>query len=763
MAQAKASTTKSKSSFKWPEEFAAVGWSGLGQQILGSWSKVLQADTGMKCRVAHTPDTVQRFKWTRFGLFQLTAGGTTETSQMIEGDRRYAHRDTGPFQIRAVWAQSKSNSGYFVRGDSPIKDIYGMKPGIRVVDMRGYLASQRILEGFLLWANLDPEKDVVWVPATSSDHKAQLVVEGKADVAFAVPSSPSIFAADKNPYGIRWIDCNSEKDPEGLARFQAVDSLVSFGPMFNGPPSAIGHWGTVGISLYCTREQTDTEFVYQLAKWFDENYEKYRKLHPWNEYMTRDSLMQELQHTFIPCHDGLIAYLKDLKLWTPAHERRQRLNVDLISRYVAANQAAIETADRKNIKVDPKNPEWIELWENYKKDAGIPRIKMFRNLEDDTRGHKMGSKGWVWPSKLSVVSWTGVGVDCSKGWAKYLEEDAQMRIHVAPEFDTVNRYRWLGHLGLFDLSAGAPSETSQMLMADRRYAVRDGGPFQVRAVWSHSKGNAGFFMRGDSKINTPHDIKPGTRIVNMTYVASTRIVEALLAWAQVDKKDIVWVDCNNSVENYKAVIEGRADLGFSFPTSPTMAEAEKNPHGLKWIELNAEKDPEGAKRFKAVDPLVNFGICPEGGVKSAVGVWCTEGINLELTAARTSPELVYHIAKWMDENYERYKSSHPENRFRTRTVLLEGLKHTFVPCHDGLIQYLKELKLWTPAHERRQKQNLELVTRYCEAYQAAIRLADSKGLSVVTDNPEWVKLWEDYKKEKGLPPFKLFSDLNGND
>jgi hypothetical protein len=80
-----------------------------------------------------------------------------------------------------------------------------------------------------------------------------------------------------------------------------------------------------------------------------------------------------------------------------------------------------------------------------------------------------------------------------------------------------------------------------------------------------------------------------------------------------------------------------------------------------------------------------------------------------------------------------------------------------------LIQYLKELKLWTPAHERRQKKNLELVTRYCEAYREAVRLADSKGLSVVAENPEWTKLWEDYKMQKGLPQFKLFTDLNGHD
>ncbi|MCX8126209.1 MAG: hypothetical protein N3E40_03585, partial [Dehalococcoidia bacterium] len=82
-------------------------------------------------------------------------------------------------------------------------------------------------------------------------------------------------------------------------------------------------------------------------------------------------------------------------------------------------------------------------------------------------------------------------------------------------------------------------------------------------------------------------IKPGTRMVHMTYVANTRVVEDLLAWAQVKKEDIVWIPANNSVENYKLVIEGKADIGFSFPNSPTMREAERNPYGKKWLELDA--------------------------------------------------------------------------------------------------------------------------------------------------------------------------------
>lgn len=377
--------TVKKNGFKWPARFGTLGWTGLGVNLLSSWTPILAKSTGMQVRVAGTPDTVCRFRWLRFGLVDMTAGGTTETSQMLEGDRRYSKRDSGPFQIRALWAQSKSNSGFFVRGDSHIKTVDDIRPGVRAVDMRGYLASQRILEAFLVWGGhiKDVEKEVDWVPATSSDHKAQLVVDGKADVAFAMPSSPSIYEAEKNPHGIRWIDLNSEKDPEGARRFIEIDPLVSFAPMFNGVASCYGVWGSVGISLHCTRAATDPEFVYHLAKWLDENWELVKDKHLWNEYMTRDSLMEEIPHTFIPLHEGLIEYLKDLGLWTKAMARRNRNNLDLVTRYCEANQQAIEIADAKNIWVSSKNPEWVEFWENYKKELGLPRFKMFLNLEED--------------------------------------------------------------------------------------------------------------------------------------------------------------------------------------------------------------------------------------------------------------------------------------------------------------------------------------------------------------------------------------------
>lgn len=368
-------------------------------------------------------------------------------------------------------------------------------------------------------------------------------------------------------------------------------------------------------------------------------------------------------------------------------------------------------------------------------------------------------KEYKWPDEYHMVTWLGAAVNAAHSWADLLSEDTGMKMRIGGTTMTIDRFRWL-RSGLSQQTEGTPSETSQMVMADRKYALRDGGPFQVRVLWIKSKGNAAFFTRGDSKIKTPHDIKPGTRITDMNpYVAATRVVDGLLAWAKVRHEDITWVPVYSTEENIGAVVEGRADICFSMPAAEQNQEAARNPLGLSCVELNAEEDPEGARRFREWDPQVNFGIIPGEVLECIGGKWGTQGLNLEFTNAREDPEQVYHIAKWFDENYDRYKNRSVVNRFRTREWLMRALEETFVPVHEGLKIYLKDLGLWTAKHEKRDQKNLELLTRYVDDYQKTIWTADDERLDIVPENEKWVRYWEGYR-DKNLPPIKLWANLD---
>ncbi len=149
--------------------------------------------------------------------------------------------------------------------------------------------------------------------------------------------------------------------------------------MTQGPPSAIGVWALAILSARITSEDIDPELVYHLAKWLDENYDLYKDNHTWNQYMTLDNTMKVVETWYAPAHEGLVKYLKEKGVWTAAHDARQEQNIELITRYIDAYEAAIDKADEQGIMIDPENEEWMELWENYKKDL-LP-FRMFLGLD----------------------------------------------------------------------------------------------------------------------------------------------------------------------------------------------------------------------------------------------------------------------------------------------------------------------------------------------------------------------------------------------
>jgi len=126
----------------------------------------------------------------------------------------------------------------------------------------------------------------------------------------------------------------------------------------------------------------------------------------------------------------------------------------------------------------------------------------------------------------------------------------------------------------------------------------------------------------------------------------------------------------------------------------------------------------------------------------------------------TDPEMVYHYAKWLDENYDVYKDNHAWNKYMSIDILMQMVETSFIPVHDGLIKYLKEKGLWTAAHDARQEQNIELVTRYVDAFQEAIEMADDQGVIVDPSNEEWAELWYNYRDSLGLPPYRMFTGID---
>jgi len=367
-------------------------------------------------------------------------------------------------------------------------------------------------------------------------------------------------------------------------------------------------------------------------------------------------------------------------------------------------------------------------------------------------------QGWQWPQQVHIAAPGKSGLAKYVSWASIMEADTGMVIRVVQEADPAKCMRYLKDGDMF-LSSASKSALRNVIEAIEDHATKDGGPFQARIVWVHDLGNSGFFVRGDSKIETIYDIGPGTRFAVWNMKESTlNPHRSLLAWIQLDEEEIEWVNAGSFPGAMRAVAEGRADIAFGFPTSPTLYEVAAAPHGIRFLDLNAEEDPEGARRWQARNPLYSFGPIATG-VPEAIGRWGTVGYIFDITTESANPDLVYHFAKWLDENHEKYRDTYDSNKYMTIDHLMEALKTTYIPVHEGLIDYLREKGLWTEAHERRQQENIDIFNTYIDAYGEAMSLAEDRGIEVSPANPDWIAFWEGYKVENKIPRLGLHMSL----
>ena len=365
---------------------------------------------------------------------------------------------------------------------------------------------------------------------------------------------------------------------------------------------------------------------------------------------------------------------------------------------------------------------------------------------------------WQWPDKLALVTTANGGMSAMTGWASEMQKDTGMTIRIVPETSTMRIFKWVAQ-GRFFVCGEATTVVNRVIEAEGEWAARDAGPFQLRLVWPYSQVEAGFMVRGDSDIKTIYDIKPGTKFVDYAFFPGFKegYPYALLAWAGVDPEDIEWVPGSTYATCMKFIPDGKADVTFCFPSSPPVMEAGAAPHGIRFLDLPWDEDPEGAKRFLDVVPTATFGVMSE--IPQTVGVKGIVGLTSIMTREETDSELVYHFAKWMDENYDLYKDNHMWNQFQTIDNLMKIVETWFVPVHDGLIKYLKEKGLWTAAHDARQAQNIELIDRSVDAYQECMDMADDQGIQVAPENEEWLEMWENHKQQLGLPKMKTFIGL----
>jgi len=366
---------------------------------------------------------------------------------------------------------------------------------------------------------------------------------------------------------------------------------------------------------------------------------------------------------------------------------------------------------------------------------------------------------WEWPEKIYITAAGTSGQVKYISWTSLLEKDTGMAIYVVPENNPSKRFHLVKEGKMFIHSAGK-SGVRNHAEAIGEYATANGGGFQTSIVWIDNIAYSAVFVRGDSDINTIYDIKPGIRwSIWSTEPSIVKVPQAILNWVGVSPDEVDWVISGSTEGAVRAVSEGRADIMWFFPSSTYVYDAAAAPHSIKFLDLNSDLDPEGAARFRESDAMYTFGIIGKTVVPQAHEHWGTKGEKFYVTREETDPNLVYNVAKWLDENYDVYKTTHSSNIDMTLENVMQGIEYTYVPVHEGLIWFLKEKGLWTEAHDRRQEHNRAVLQVYIDAYAEALEMAKAQGMDINPGNEAWIKLWEDYKADNNLPPLAMHQSL----
>lgn len=367
------------------------------------------------------------------------------------------------------------------------------------------------------------------------------------------------------------------------------------------------------------------------------------------------------------------------------------------------------------------------------------------------------ASAWEWPKEFTA-STTGLGTGTyvqTVGWGSALEEKTGMKFRAMPSNNYSERAR-AHKQGRAILNVDTITTINVQIQADSNHATRKGGTYETNIFWISRFLPFGFIMTRDSEIKGIYDLKKMKNVKVALFrrsVTSVNQVKGMLAWAGVDEKDVIFVPTTTWGGNSKTVVEGRADIAFSSPISKVTYEIEANPKGIRWLDFPRD-DKNGVNRYISKMPGIAFGI-NQKGVKSARGINMPLNTSYFHARASTDPELIYHVAKWLGENYEFYKDKAKGceemniETMRKALDLARGKNH--IPIHPGTIRYLKEKGMWSAEDDAWNEKNKKLIREWVKAYDAAIAAADEKKIEINPKNEVWVDLWKSYKKD--LPVF----------
>jgi TRAP transporter TAXI family solute receptor len=273
------------------------------------------------------------------------------------------------------------------------------------------------------------------------------------------------------------------------------------------------------------------------------------------------------------------------------------------------------------------------------------------------------------------------------------------------------------------------------------YGRYEWGPQPIRQILAVIDRDQGFSIAtaASANINTPKDMK-GKRLTVVPGATSLNLnAEATLAFGGLTWDDVIKIPAPSLATSMKFIGEGKTDAAFASTTSPAMYEVERSPYGVHWLELPAD-DKDGWERLLKFAPYM----VPVSAIKGVAASpekpkqLMSYAYPLLLCYSNLKDDIAYAMLKSIDLTFDLYKACNPvmPSWQLKKAVTLEAQR---VPYHPGAIRYLKEVKLWTPEMEKKQKTLIEEQNRLKKVWDEAVAEATSKGMKEQDFTEFWSK------------------------
>lgn len=366
-------TAFAQEGFDWPR-LLVIGTPGTASGSFAStngWAPVLQADTGMTVRVV--PEDSETMRYTRLTDrrdIMVSSVSAAEMRYQTQGIDGYASQK--PVPQRVVWHHNDTPWGYVVAGDSDLQSLEDLKKGGYSVAAGLFSppmvsAVEQGLPAYLGLSAEEAESLISYVPASSYAENCRSVVEGKADVAYCAAISSVLSEMEGAPGGIRWLSLEPGNS-EGWSRYLDSRPMLVPTEISMGVKTARGVGGATSNFLYGVPADTETELVYNLAKWMHTAYDSYKDTHPLAARMSVEEFRKYLDRSPLPVHEGTVKYLREIGQWSEADDAWNNAAIEKMDAWIAAREAAMEEAGEQGVKISFDNPDFIAILEKHTAD-----------------------------------------------------------------------------------------------------------------------------------------------------------------------------------------------------------------------------------------------------------------------------------------------------------------------------------------------------------------------------------------------------------